>query len=1525
MNDLLPMLAGILLRATWLMGGALLLIGFLQRRRPLVASSLVTSTVAGLLMLPLVAAGLPGLAIPLWKPTHERAKGAVLAAGSSQEDVREASVTSSEPDPGNPHDPVRSSALQKPAGSQDVDEGGPFGRFERGAAEMAWRRQDGRQSTQAPQESSASGRGLLVQWPAMLTAVYLLGVLALAVRLLAGLWLVHRLRQSATVVNGEWENRLDAWRLRCGTARPVELRASDVVTVPMTFGWRKPAILLPKSMLHSLAPHQDAVLLHELAHIRRQDFVGLLLLQLAQVIYWCHPLTWILGPIGRYLRERACDDVCIHWMGEGDVYRNALLAIARQTICRPRLSLGLAMAHPSRLARRLAQIDRSTGNDDCVARRAVRIAAFGGMMTVAMLAALVHFVPRQAIAQPNGLKGKPAQESREAAAAEPGLLRLDAQNISRYERARAADENGGHEPESLVAILGTSKLNHRSGAVAWSPDGRMLGSVGYDGCLRLWDPDTGEQLKRFKSDPLWLNGGPGLISLAFEPAGKQVAAGLETNALRIWDIATGTQTALLKDDEPVLNIAWHPTQPLLATGGEATARLWDLSTGKVVRSLDPQDKSFQRKQSFGIVHVAFSPDGQHIIVGHPDGSVRFWNVATGDVTRTIKAHEGALQAIAIDVGRDRLATGGQEGKLRLWRLSTGEAVGDFELRPESIQGLAFHPRQEVIYSSAPDGMIRKWNIRTGEMALEIRANRFGGAWNLAFHPSRDIIASAGFAVGIWNATTGKPHLDIAAHLGGIQGLRFTPDGSRLITAGNDTTVRVWDAINRTPLATYEFDNMPAAGIDVTPDGKTLVTISRYRGSVDIRNLDDGMVLNSFKTDGEMNESVSVSLNGKWLAATSYGRREQGVLTLWDLSKNALHGRIQTHRGRLHFNRDGTQLLVVGTETHFGNYRERKARLSVWDTEKLEKTLSLDDVQGLASVERSALSPDGATLAVAGTSYDMNEERRQRLIFWDWTKNATRLVVDMQGHQPGDMAYSADGRSLVTTSAREGDARIWDPRDGALRETFHLRERAHSWVLPVAFAPDGRHFAVAMGNGTIDLIRTKPAPENVPIMVSVPPADKEPEPDQWKALLGKPAPALQAQGWLFGESAGLVDFRGEWVVLYFWNNAGSDRDMAAWMEVHQRFGARGLTVIVVKPPHAESIEKEQVYFERVSRESWEGRPLPFRVLVDKREPNVIPGTRIKTGGATHSAYRVMQARRGYLTNAVALLIGPDGMIEQQINTGPARHTIRELEARTGLSPETPEWERDWLQECALSDGQVLRHLPPPYSPARENYRFFNNHGRRDATMTFEYRQTPQQRWTTGGEVTLEWVLNFVAGFKSYELVDSGKFMQRPIAGDWCWRAGISREELLRALEQIAQNELGWKLHFERSTIKQPVVVATGKWQQTALAGLENQKGIFLSVDDLPDAVNGGGGSGSLDEMFAHLGDRIHFRFINEVTDPPKDRLTWQDRMASHIQDIRDQSAEGKEKFTRLLNNLARQTGLTLKTEVREVIAWRIVAE
>lgn len=142
-----------------------------------------------------------------------------------------------------------------------------------------------------------------------------------------------------------------------GVRGPVVLRQGVIVPVPMTFGWLRPAILLPADAEDWLAGRREAALRHELSHIRRRDWLWHTLATLACALYWPNPLVWLAARHLRAESERACDDAVLVSGARPSKYAGHLLGIAHSLASSPhRVSGTIAMAYRPQVEGRLRAI-----------------------------------------------------------------------------------------------------------------------------------------------------------------------------------------------------------------------------------------------------------------------------------------------------------------------------------------------------------------------------------------------------------------------------------------------------------------------------------------------------------------------------------------------------------------------------------------------------------------------------------------------------------------------------------------------------------------------------------------------------------------------------------------------------------------------------------------------------------------------------------------------------------------------------------------------------------------------------------------------------------------------------------------------------------------------------------------------------------------------------------------------------------------------------------------------------------------
>lgn len=159
--------------------------------------------------------------------------------------------------------------------------------------------------------------------------VWLVGVLILTVRLLGGFAYVHQLRtRGLTQPDHSWQLPLRQWSEKLNLKSIPALFESSLVSSPVTFGYLKPVILVPLGMLAHMPTEQlEAIIIHELMHIRNADYLTNLFLSLVGILLFFNPVVWWLSRIARREMEHRCDDMALNLTGNRKAYAYALISL----------------------------------------------------------------------------------------------------------------------------------------------------------------------------------------------------------------------------------------------------------------------------------------------------------------------------------------------------------------------------------------------------------------------------------------------------------------------------------------------------------------------------------------------------------------------------------------------------------------------------------------------------------------------------------------------------------------------------------------------------------------------------------------------------------------------------------------------------------------------------------------------------------------------------------------------------------------------------------------------------------------------------------------------------------------------------------------------------------------------------------------------------------------------------------------------------------------------------------------------
>ncbi len=544
---------------------------------------------------------------------------------------------------------------------------------------------------------------------------------------------------------------------------------------------------------------------------------------------------------------------------------------------------------------------------------------------------------------------------------------------------------------------------HGVWCVAWSPDGQWVLTSGDEFYARLWDANSGQMVRTFPElesrdwleatafrMPKKLRHGNRVVLAVFSPDSKRVLSGDNDGLVILWDLESGKDLYSFKSggftearSRAVHGAAFSPDGRTIAVGDYgAQLKLHDARDGRVLLVFSTQDK-------FGLYEsLAFTPDGSKLITVGDRCDTTVWDVKTGQALRTFKGLEN-VKSVGVSPDGQLVVIGGVDGKVRIMNLETGEEVACRKGHSRAINAVAFSPNGRQFVSGCMEGQAKLWNLSPSPDRIELSADRPG---QLAFSPDGEKLAVGGLEGGIqiWEIRSGKQVATLKGHTSMITGLGYLLGGCLLVSGSSDSSIKIWDPIRTNVLRSMVANQSHVASLVLSPDGNRIVAAG-INGLVKVWNAGNGQEL-LVTTNQVYIKHMAISLDGQWGGISDHS----GSLKVWGLADGKERLTITPGRqeriDKFAFSPDGNTLVAGHSDFALRVWELATGRsirvlrghsnpptsvafspdgrrilsgdsdaVRIWDAESGLELLSLP----VKWVSHAVFSPDGSMVAVAG--------------------------------------------------------------------------------------------------------------------------------------------------------------------------------------------------------------------------------------------------------------------------------------------------------------------------------------------------------------------------------------------------------------------------------------------------------------------------------------------------------------------------------------------------------------------------------
>ena len=557
-------------------------------------------------------------------------------------------------------------------------------------------------------------------------------------------------------------------------------------------------------------------------------------------------------------------------------------------------------------------------------------------------------------------------------------------------------------------------------SVCYSPDGKYIASGSDDKTVKIWEVETGRELRTLRGHSYDVN------SVCYSPDGKYTASS-SWDSIKLWEVATGECIKTLSGNGGAYSLCYSPDSRYVASGSwDKTIKLWDVASGECIKAFAGHTDR--------INSVCYSPNGKYIVSGSEDKTIKLWEVATGECIKTLAGHTDRINSVCYSPDGKYIVSGSEDKTIKLWEAATGECIKTLSEHTSPVYAVAYSLDGKTVASGSLDITIKIWKVATGECIKTLETGAV--VRSVSYSPDGAYLASSFWnnEIKLWDIATEECVKTFGGHTNSVSSVAYSLDGKYLATGSADG-VKLWNVTTGEHVKKLNGQG----NVVYSPDGKYIA--SRTSKVVNLSEVATGECIKRFEGHTDTIYSVAYSPDGKYIASGS----EDKTIKLWEVATGEC---IKTLIGHS----DDVKSLCYSPDSAYLASGSEDETIKIWEISKGSciKTLT----EHTSYVESVSYSPDGKYI-VSGSLDDTIKI---------WEVASGNCVKTLEGHTgPVEyVSYSRNGTYLASSSW-DRTIKLWKVVTGECIKTL----AGHTgWVNSVCYSPDGAYLASGSNDNTI---------------------------------------------------------------------------------------------------------------------------------------------------------------------------------------------------------------------------------------------------------------------------------------------------------------------------------------------------------------------------------------------------------------------------------------------------------------------------